>query len=238
MSRQKQPADRAAGVMLTVVVPAYNEQAYIGQVLERLLAEGTGKQIIVVDDGSTDDTATVVRGFAKAGVVLLQHEQNLGKGAAIRTALRHVAGRFVIIQDADLEYDPADFAALLEPLLAGRARVVYGSRNLRRNPRVNTLYYWGGRLVTLAANLLFGAHLTDEATCYKAFEADVLAGLKLRSRGFEFCPEVTAKVLRKGIRILEVPISYLPRSFSEGKKIRAWHGLQAVLILLWYRLFD
>jgi len=238
LSRPTGQKCRPGDVTLTVIVPAYNEQAFIRKVLERLLAEPTNKQIIVVDDGSEDETAAIVRRFAQAGVILLRHERNLGKGAAIRTALSLATGRFIIIQDADLEYDPADFPALLRPLVAGRADVVYGSRNLRANPRVNRLFYWGGQLVTLVANLLFGVHLTDEATGYKAFRADVLRSLSLRSRGFEFCPEVTAKLLRRGVRIVEVPIRYRPRSFREGKKIRAWHGLAAVLVLLWYRFFD
>jgi len=224
--------------VLSVIVPAYNERPFIERILDRVLAEPTDKQVIVVDDGSTDGTAEAVQRAFGGAVTLLRHERNRGKGAAIRTALPHVRGRFVVVQDADLEYDPADYAALLEPLLAGRADVVYGSRNLRGNPRVNSLFYWGGRLVTLVANLLYGARLTDEATGYKCFRADVLRQLRLVSRGFGFCPEVTAKLLRRGVRIVEVPIRYNPRPFSEGKKIRARHGLYAVMILVWYRFFD
>lgn len=232
------PQPVAAPVTLTVIVPALNEEAFIGQVLERLLAEPTDKQILVVDDGSTDRTAEIVRDFAGRGVQLLRHERNRGKGAAIHTALKHAAGRFVIIQDADLEYDPNDFPAIMAPLLSGRADVVYGSRNMTRNPRVSRLFYWGGRAVTFVANLLYGSHLTDEATCYKAMNRELMAGLHLQSRGFGFCAEVTAKLLRRGVRILEVPIRYNPRSWQEGKKIKMTDGAAAALILLWYRFFD
>jgi dolichol-phosphate mannosyltransferase len=223
---------------LSVIVPAYNEEAYIGQILEKLLAEPTPKEIVVVDDGSKDRTAEIVQTFADRGVRLIRHERNRGKGAAIHTGLRRARGRFVIIQDADLEYDPRDFPAVLAPLLEGRAEVVYGSRNMTRNPRVSQLFYWGGRAVTFVANLLYGSHLTDEATCYKAMKRELMQSLHLQSRGFGFCPEVTGKLLRRGTRIVEVPIRYSPRSLREGKKIKARDGIAAVLILLWYRFFE
>lgn len=222
-------------VTLTVIVPAYNEQAFIGTILERLLAEPTDKEIFVVDDGSVDQTAAIVGTFADRGVVLMRHEKNAGKGAAIHTALTHATGRFVIIQDADLEYDPTEFGQLLTPLLAGAADVVYGSRNLRDNPRVSNLFYWGGKAVTILANWLFWSNLTDEATGYKAFKREVLQGMHLTSRGFGFCAEVTGKLLRGKVKIIEVPISYTPRSWDEGKKIRMKHGVGAALILIWYR---
>lgn len=226
---------RQGAMTLTVIVPAYNEQAFVGTILDRLLAEPTDKQIIVVDDGSVDNTAEIVRGFADRGVMLIQHKQNAGKGAAIHTALKCATGRFVIIQDADLEYSPAEFPQLLQPLLAGQADVVYGSRNLRDNPRVSKLFYWGGKAVTILANWLFWANLTDEATGYKVFRREILQGLNLTSRGFGFCAEVTGKLLRQKVKIVEVPISYTPRSWAEGKKIRVKHGIGAALILVWYR---
>jgi dolichol-phosphate mannosyltransferase len=225
-------------VTLTVIVPAYNEEAFISQVLENLLAESTPKEIIVVDDGSKDRTAEIVQTFAGRGVKLLRHERNAGKGAAIHTALAQAGGRFVIIQDADLEYDPHDFPAILAPLLSGAAEVVYGSRNMTRNPRVSKLFYWGGRAVTFVANSLFGSHLTDEATCYKAMKRDLMQGLHLQSRGFGFCAEVTGKLLRRGVKIKEVPIRYCPRDWHEGKKIKMSDGAAAALILLWYRFFE
>ncbi len=218
-----------------MIVPAFNEEAFIGTVLDRLLAEPTDKQIIVVDDGSTDGTVGVVEGFADRGVVLMRHAVNSGKGAAIHTGLRCARGRFVIVQDADLEYNPADFPQLLKPLLEGRAEVVYGSRNLHDNPRVSKLFYWGGLAVTVVANWLYWTRLTDEATGYKAFKREILEGLDLSSRGFGFCAEVTAKLLRRKVKIVEVPISYVPRSFAEGKKIHIKHGIGAAAILVWYR---
>ncbi len=220
---------------LSVLVPAYNEEAFIGQVLDKLLAEPTPKEIVVVDDGSVDRTAEIVRSFEDRGVRLVRHEHNSGKGAAIHTALRHATGRFVIIQDADLEYDPGDFPAILAPLVDGKAEVVYGSRNLTRNPRVSRLFYWGGRAVTFVANMLYGSHLTDEATCYKAMPRELMAGLDLQSRGFGFCAEVTGKLLRRGVKIVEVPIRYNPRGFREGKKIKTSDGIEAVLLLMKYR---
>lgn len=228
----------AEAVTLSVLIPAYNEEGSIAQILEKVLAEPTPKEIVVVDDGSKDRTAEIVAGFADRGVRLIRHERNSGKGAAIHTALRHARGRFVIIQDADLEYDPNDFPAILAPLLAGRSDVVYGSRNLTPNPRVSKLFYWGGRAVTFVANVLFGSHLTDEATCYKAMKRDLMETLHLQSRGFGFCAEVTGKLLRRGVRIVEVPIRYNPRGWEEGKKIKMRDGVAAVLILLWYRFSE
>nr|HID13715.1 glycosyltransferase family 2 protein [Anaerolineae bacterium] len=167
---------------------------------------------------------------------IVHHEQNRGKGAAIRTALEHVTGDVVITQDADLEYDPREYPRLLAPFEDPAVQVVYGSRNLRRNPRSSWSFYWGGRLLSWIANLLYGSHITDEPTGYKVFRADLLRSLDLQSDGFEFCPEVTSKVLRRGIEIHEVPISYRPRAFDEGKKINWRDGLWAIWTLLKYRL--
>ena len=231
-------ASTASAVTLSVLVPAYNEERFIAQILEKVLAEPTSKEIVVVDDGSKDRTAAIMETFADRGVRLIRHEHNSGKGAAVHTALRHARGRFVIIQDADLEYDPNDFSAILAPLLSGRSDVVYGSRNLLRNPRVSRLFYWGGRGVTFVANILFGSHLTDEATCYKAMKRDLMETLHLQSRGFGFCAEVTGKILRRGVKIIEVPITYSPRGWEEGKKIKMSDGAAAALILLWYRFFE
>jgi len=228
-------APKQTAVTLSVIVPAYNEEAFIGTILERLLAEPTDKEILVVDDGSTDRTAEIVQRFADRGVMLIRHEKNAGKGAAIHTALKLAKGRFVIIQDADLEYNPAEFPHLLQPLLDGQADVVYGSRNLRDNPRVSKLFYWGGKVVTIVANFLYGSNLTDEATGYKAMKREILEDLNLCSRGFGFCAEVTGKLLRRKVKIVEVPISYTPRGWDQGKKIRIKHGIGAAAILVWYR---
>ena len=227
---------QAAGT-LSVIIPCFNERRTILAVLERVQRVDIRKEVIVVDDGSSDGTRELLahlNGLC-AGVKVLFHEQNRGKGAAIRTGLEQATGEIVIIQDADLEYDPEEYHTVVGPIAAGRAEVVYGSRNLRRNDYSSLAFYWGGRLLTLVANVLYGARLTDEATCYKAFLRPVVQSLKLEATGFEFCPEVTAKLLRSGHAIHEVPITYHPRSREEGKKITARDGFLALWTLLKYR---
>lgn len=227
---------------ISVIIPVYNEAATVTQVVKQVLEvklDDVEKEIIVVNDGSTDGTDAVLDSLAARWpnpLKIVHHERNQGKGAAIRTALEHVTGDVVITQDADLEYAPQEYPRLLAPFENPAVQVVYGSRNLRRNPRSSWSFYWGGRLLSWVTNLLYGSHITDEATGYKAFRADLLRDLDLQSNGFEFCPEVTSKVLRRGIRIHEVPISYQPRSFAEGKKINWCDGLRAIWTLLKYRL--
>lgn len=227
---------------LSVIVPVYNEAATVAQIIERVLKVELGdveKEVIVVNDGSTDGTGAVLDSLVAHRpnpLKIVHHEQNRGKGAAVRTALEHVTGNIVITQDADLEYDPQEYPALLAPFEDPAVQVVYGSRNLHGNPRSSWSFYWGGRLLSWIANLLYGSHITDEPTGYKALRADLLRSLDLQSDGFEFCPEVTGKVLRRGIEIHEVPISYRPRSFDEGKKINWRDGLRAIWTLLKYRV--
>jgi len=223
---------------LSVLVPVYNERETVIPILEKVLAVELPKEVILVDDGSTDGSAELLSDFARTHpeVTVLRHSCNRGKGAAIRTALSHATGDVVVIQDADLEYDPQDFPRLLAPIARGEADMVYGSRIRGRNPMSYLRYYLGGRLVSLAASLLYGRWITDEPTCYKMIRRDVLADVDLESEGFEFCPEVTAKLLRAGARYREVPIRYYPRSIAEGKKIRARDGLIAVWTLLKLRL--
>jgi glycosyltransferase involved in cell wall biosynthesis len=229
-------------VKLSVIVPVYNEATTVAQIIERVLKVELGdveKEVIVVNDGSTDGTGAVLDSLVVRQpnpLKIVHHEQNRGKGAAVRTALEHVTGDVVITQDADLEYDPQEYPALLAPFEDPAVQVVYGSRNLHGNPRSSWSFYWGGRLLSWIANLLYGSHITDEPTGYKALRADLLRSLDLQSDGFEFCPEVTGKVLRRGIEIHEVPISYRPRSFDEGKKINWRDGLRAIWTLLKYRL--
>lgn len=223
---------------ISVIIPAYNEAGTLGRCLEAVYGRNPGldMETIVVDDGSTDATPKVAGALAYPGLRYLRHEENRGKGAAIRTGLEAATGDIVLIQDADLEYDPADYRKLLAPFESHRVQAVYGSRILSKdNPMSYRRYYWGGRFLSWWTNLLFRSHISDEPTCYKVFRADLLRSLRLRCEGFEFCPEVTAKVLRRGIRIWEVPIAYHPRSILEGKKIR-WHdGLLALWTLAKYR---
>lgn len=221
---------------LSILIPIYNERATILEILKRVQAVPFEKEIIAVDDGSTDGTRELL---AQAqGVTVLYHERNRGKGAAIQTALQHATGDIIVIQDADLEYDPRDYKQLIEPIIEGRAKVVYGSRFL--GPRM-AMFFWhmvANKVLTLMTNILYDAILSDMETGYKAFRADIIKGMRLRSHRFDFEPEVTAKVLKRGIRIFEVPISYYGREYSEGKKIGVKDGFVALWTLLKYRFVD
>ena len=224
---------------VTILIPVYNEFHTFPVVLDRVrrapLPKGCNREIIVIDDGSTDGTSRMIAEFERDGVIRAQHSTlNSGKGAAIRAGLALASGDVVLIQDGDLEYDPADYSRLLEPILAGEADVVYGSRfpgarNMKARNRI------ANAILTATANLLYGAHITDEATAYKAFRVPLLRSLNLECRRFEFCPEVTAKLGRLGIRIHEVPIHYNARGIADGKKIRARDGFEALWTLLRYR---
>ena len=226
---------------LSIIIPAYNEGANLTDVLGKVervvLPYGVGKEIIVVDDGSTDDTVAQADAFIashpQARIVLLRHPANKGKGMAIRTALPAVGGDFVVIQDADGELDPNDFSIMLRKLVDEKLPVVYGSRFMRSGGRCGSrFFYFGNRFLSAMVNLLYGQHITDEATCYKMFRTPLLKSVPLQCRGFEFCPEVTAKIARRGIKISEVPISYFPRTREQGKKVRLRDGLTAVWCLL------
>src|SRR5216684_424831 len=208
--------DRWAGCV-SVIVPVYNEAAHVDELLQAIHASPVKKEIIIVDDGSTDGTREKLQALPPMDdVTVVFHEKNCGKGAAIRTALAYARGEYVLIQDSDLEYDPQDYPALLRPLEAGKANVVYGVRPDR--PERGLRFFLGAKLLTHLANGLYGCGIHDEATCYKVFRRSVLQQLKLECRRFEFCPEVTAKLSRIGERIAEVPINYNPRTADEGKK--------------------
>ena len=225
---------------LSIVIPVYNEAATIGEILRRVEAVPYDKEIIVVDDGSTDGTREKLSALPPSpDRLILHHDRNRGKGAALRTAFSHVKGDVVIIQDADLEYEPGEYPALIEPIAGGKADVVFGSRFLSGPHRV--LYFWhsvGNRLLTLLSNMMTNVNLTDMETCYKVFRSGVLKGLKLRCNRFGFEVEFTAKAARRKYRIYEVPVSYHGREYDQGKKITWFDGLKAVFLIFWFRLFD
>jgi dolichol-phosphate mannosyltransferase len=219
---------------VSVIVPVYNEVAHVDELLCAIHASPVKKEIIIVDDGSTDGTREKLQRMPLADdLTVIFHERNCGKGAAIRTALEYARGEYILIQDSDLEYNPQDYAALLQPLKQNQANVVYGVRPDR--PERGLRFFLGAKLLTHLVNLLYGAGIHDEATCYKVFRRSVIAQINLDCRRFEFCPEVTAKLCRIGEKIAEVPISYAPRSAGEGKKIRHSDGWLAIWTLFRYR---
>ena len=220
---------------LSVLIPVYNEARTIDEILTLVTREPTEKEVVVVDDGSTDGTREKLRAWdGRDGVRVILHERNQGKGRAVRTALEASRGEILIIQDADLEYDPAEYPLLLRPIEAGRADVVFGSRFVGSSEhRVQNFWHQqGNRLLTLISNMVTGLNLSDMATCYKAFHRRVVPALDLVSPGFGVDAEITAKVARGGFRIFEVPVSYFGRSQAEGKKIRLRDGFSALAALL------
>ena len=223
--------------LLSVIVPVFNERTTLTEIVRRMRAVDLplDREIIIVDDGSSDGTDKVLSALEDSTVHVLRHSGNKGKGAAIRTGLGVVRGDLVLIQDADLEYDPEDWPKLLNPMLRGKALVVYGSRFT--GERKNMLYWhWvGNRFLSLVTNVLYNTTLSDMETCYKLFDRTVIEGITIRSDRFDFEPEITAKVLRRGYRIYEVPISYNGREFDEGKKITWRDGIGALKALVKYR---
>ncbi|HXD73613.1 MAG TPA: glycosyltransferase family 2 protein [Vicinamibacterales bacterium] len=222
---------------LSIIIPVYNEEQTISEIVERVRAvelPGVEKEIIIANDGSSDGTREAMARSGWSGdprISIHELQINVGKGAAVRLGLRYASGDIILIQDADLELDPQEYGALIAPILAGETDVVYGSRFLRPTARLSMRTRFGNRLLTWMTNLLFGARLTDMETAYKVFRRHVLDGIRLRCVGFDFEPELTAKLLRAGRRIIEVPISYHPRRVDEGKKIRWTDGFDAMYVL-------
>jgi glycosyltransferase involved in cell wall biosynthesis len=225
---------------LSVIIPCFNEEKTIREILNQVMETNRAFEIVIVDDGSTDKTREILQEYeGKEVIKIIFHEQNQGKGAAVRTGLEHATGDVMLIQDADLEYDPRDYEKLLQPIEEGRAKAVYGSRFLG-GPR-RTMFFWhmlGNRFLTLITNVLFDTILSDMETCYKVFTADLAKNLNLKSHGWGFDPEITAKILRQGVRIYEIPISYAGREFEEGKKISWRDGFTVLWTLLKYRFFN
>lgn len=226
------------GPRLSLVMPAFNEEATIRVALERCLAQPFVLEIVVVDDGSSDKTVAIAEAFDDSRVRVLKHAVNQGKGAAIRTGIQAATGEYIGIQDADLEYDPADLARLLVPLDQGLADAVYGSRFMS-NDYHRVLYYWhsvGNRLLTTASNMLTNINLTDMETCYKVFRRELIQSIPLEENRFGFEPEITVKLAKRNVRIYEVGISYAGRTYAEGKKIGWKDGVSAIRCLVKYRL--
>jgi len=223
---------------VSFVVPAYNEESTIGEVLERVSALDLDKQIVVVDDGSTDGTSRVLEWWRDRDGVVVVRQENRGKGAAIRAAIPHLDGEIAVIQDADMEYDPADVPELIEPIVRGAADVVFGSRLSGGRPQRAYLFWHllGNRFLSLLTNVLFNTTISDMETGYKAFRTEVLRSLDLREDDFGIEPEITAKVCKRKLRLYELPISYYGRSYAEGKKITWRDGFKAILVLLRVRL--
>ena len=225
---------------LSVVIPVYNEVENIGEILKRVQSTKLAKEIVVVDDGSQDGTRDTLRTLdGKENVRVILHDRNQGKGAAVVTGLRAAKGDILLIQDADLEYDPHDYPGLLQPIEEGIADVVYGSRFLGAPHRVTMFWHlMANRLLTFMTNILYNTILTDMETGYKVFRREVIDNMKIRAKRFDFEPEFTAKVLKRKYRIFEVPISFNPRDYSQGKKIKLKDAFEAVWTLLKYRFMD
>jgi glycosyltransferase involved in cell wall biosynthesis len=230
--------------LLSILMPVYNEARTIREIISRVEAvplDGVLKELIIVDDGSTDGTREVLQELSRDTTHKIYfHAQNMGKGAALRTGLTYAAGDIILIQDADLEYDPREYAELIKPILEGRADVVYGSR-LSGGKVARAFNFWhfiGNKLLTLITNILYNAILSDMETCYKVFRADVIKNIQIKSNRFDFEPEITAKVLKRRHKLYELPISYYGRDFHEGKKITWRDGFSALWALIKYRFVN
>ena len=228
---------------LSIIMPVFNEQATIRKVIENVnnAKIELSKEIVIVDDCSNDGTKDILRKINDSSVKIFFHQKNMGKGTAIRTGLKNATGDILLIQDADLEYNPAEYKKLLLPIIEGKTKVVYGSRieSIRKNIKnMNKVHYLGNQFLTFATNMIYGAKITDMETGYKVFSREVIEKIKLRARRFDFEPEITAKILKNGYKIYEVPIDFKARKFNEGKKITFIDGIKAFYYLLKYRFVD
>jgi dolichol-phosphate mannosyltransferase len=225
---------------ISIIVPAFNESKTLKTCIDNIYSKNPQMdlEVILINNGSTDNTEEIAKELEHPNLKYIRLDTNKGKGGAIKTGLRFAIGDIIIIQDADLEYDPADYTNLVKPIEESRAKVVYGSRVLKKgNKKAGPMFYLGGRFLSFLTNLLYGSHITDEPVCYKVFASEIIKNIDLKAEGFEFCPEVTAKILKQKIPIYEVPISYYPRSVKEGKKIKFSDGIKAVWTLVKYRFF-
>ena len=228
------------GMKLSVIMPVYNERETLEEIVRQVLATGLVHEIVMVDDGSTDGSRDIMQQWENDETIrVILHDRNRGKGSAVRTGFEHATGDMFIIQDADLEYDPRDYIDVVRPIAEKRADVVYGSRFLGKPARkMNFWHRVGNFMLTLMTNILYNLDLTDMETCYKCFRADVVQGIPLHARRFDFEPEITAKVAKRGYRLIEVAISYYGRDFDEGKKITGWDAIPAAWTLLKYRFVE
>jgi len=226
---------------LSIIIPVYNEEKTIAEVINRVLnvqLKNIEKEIIIVDDFSTDNTREILKKINNNKTKILYHAKNMGKGSAIRTALKYVTGDIILIQDADLEYKPEEHPKLIKPILDKKTKIVYGSRFTKQHKPRYLFYYMGNLILTFITNLLYNSNITDMETCYKVFTKDVIKNLKLKAKRFDFEPEITAKILKKHYKIYEVPISYKCRAVKEGKKITWKDGIKAIYYLMKYRFID
>jgi len=223
--------------LLSVIVPVYNEARTIRQILEKINSVDIDKEVIVIDDGSSDATRDILKGIGYEGLKVIHHHTNKGKGAAFLTGLSCAAGEYVIIQDADLEYDPRDYLKLMEAIRQKKADIILGAR-FKKGYRGLIIHRLGNRLITGLLNLLFGLRLNDCFTCYKLFRRDTIKALNLKEQNFTIETEIVAKAAKKGLSVAEIPISYHPRGYSEGKKIRCIDGIRAIRSIIKYRLSD
>jgi glycosyltransferase involved in cell wall biosynthesis len=233
------PESHSDGPVLAVLIPVFNEEATLRTLIERVVAVPVSKQIIAIDDGSSDGSPAILAELAREGVIeTIIHPENRGKGAAIRSGLALVQGQIVIVQDADLEYDPGQFPSLIEPIVEGDATVVFGSRFRGTTHQMSRWHWFGNHFVTSAFNLLYGTRLTDMETCYKAVRREAMLGISLESDRWGIDPEITAKLVRAGHTIVEVPVDYSGRDFGDGKKLRWKDGFAVLGAIIRYRFGD